>query len=665
MTNGGPPDMSASGANGARAASREGQTARGAAAEIVGDLTRSQARRWFAVLMLCTLGACVFQWHSRTGFEPIDCWVAQTAREMYEAGTFHGYIIPKFSGETRMQKSPGAYWAVCLTAWLRGGVVDEVSVRIPNTFATLLLVASVAWLVRHIAGRRAAIFAGFVTATSGVVLYWSGRGASDLGVTALMTLSLAALWIGSERAASARQRVSLWMLGYFAAGLAMLYKMPMPFVCIGVPVVLYVVLRRRWSILLSPWHLVGLVIFCLPWLPWALTTMQIEPSALHKWKVEYVDRATGELPNVEGQDKWYWSFYYVGIALAFAAPYFISVPGAIWRAMRDRERIDRNGAWFLLLWLAGLFLFFSAAAGKETRYFLPAMPPLLAMLGIELAAMFDPARPAAPRGDRVLSLTTIVLTPLMALAGAAGIYAIRQYGADDGDYSLREMLLAYALTAGLFCATAIAAAVLRERRRENLAFGAMVAGTWATWLAASATMLPLLGSQAPFRDFAVQLRDKLSAEEKATLRQIAQQDSRITWYSDVRYPRVIDQLKLLEMTGGKRNRDQEIEIVGAEMIRRLEGESLALFVATPGDYLMFFIKAPLELAKRGRAMPPTYTWIYANVGRWDHRYIVFGNKPPAWEAPKLEFAEKFEKKLTEVRDEAAELLRGAASRPAE
>src|SRR5439155_11758744 len=100
----------------------------------------------------------------------------------------------------------------------------------------------------------------------------------------------------------------------FAAGLAMLYKQPMPLLGVGLPAVLYVLLCNRWRIFASWWHVLGVVLFLLPWLPWwiALAGLQMQASAasgeatgflttLHKWRVEYIDRVTGDLPNIEEQ----------------------------------------------------------------------------------------------------------------------------------------------------------------------------------------------------------------------------------------------------------------------------------------------------------------------------------------------------------------------------
>jgi len=110
---------------------------------------------WFVALVGWTVLLSFYHLEGGAGLEPVEAWVAQPAREMHEnigamlaardeAGwQWRPIVIPEFCGETRMQKSPGAYWAVCLTSYLRGVPVDEVSARIPNGVAALLLVITI------------------------------------------------------------------------------------------------------------------------------------------------------------------------------------------------------------------------------------------------------------------------------------------------------------------------------------------------------------------------------------------------------------------------------------------------------------------------------------------------------------------------------------------
>lgn len=590
---------------------------------------------WFLALLSWTAIVAFYDLNGGAGFEPTDCWVAQTAREMrenFERDGWTGLVQPQFSGETRLAKSPGAYWAVLATSYARGTPVDEAATRIPNGIAALLMVASIFWLTRRIAGDRAAVFAGFAASASLMVLYHSHRGSSDLGTAALMTASLACLWVACEHQPRGGMRVPLLLAGYFAAGLAMLYKMPMPLACIGLPVLVYLLLHNRWRVLADRWHILGIVLFLLPWLPWVIAVEGAQPVALAKWWTEFFDRFTGELPNVAAQ-RTDWKLYllYVGVAFVFAAPFCLSIPGAIGRALASYRRLgestSRRGTSFLLLWFLSLLAFFTVAVGKETRYFLPAMPPLLALLGIELAAFFDPRRPARPVLDRIGVAAVCVLVPGLWVAAAIVIRPMLDKLAAVGGLSWAEIEGPFVAVAGIFSAGAIVSALLYAVRREEPSFGVLVATMYVTWMVGWPTLMPVVASQAAFKDFAAQLR-ALPREQRETLRSIAQQDPRIIWYGDVRFPRLIGQLELLAMQKGRRDPAFEERIYAERMIDELSSDALRLFVIGVEHYLRFQVAAPPALAREGRSMPATYIWRATRVGRYNQRYLLMSNQPP-------------------------------------
>ncbi|GMU84170.1 MAG: hypothetical protein AMXMBFR47_40400 [Planctomycetota bacterium] len=584
-------------------------------------------------------------------FEPTDAWVAQTAREMSESKDWTGYVVPHFSGELRLQKSPGAYWAACLVAWIRGTPIDEAAVRIPNGFAALLTVVSVFWLARRIAGDRAAVFAGFAAAASGVLLYWTHRGASDLGTASLMAASLACLWIALESEPRGWRQTLILLAGYLFAGLSMLYKMPMPLACVGIPVLAYLLIGRRWSVLKDWRHLAGLVLFLVPWLPWLIAFNTLESGAaaagggvdlwttLQKWRAEYWDRITGALPSVEDQaGDWQMYFLYIGVAFVFAVPFSLSIPGALVRGFRRSGEVDRRGQLFVTLWFLSLFAFFTAAAGKETRYLLPVMPPLFVLLGIELAAFFDPKGWRNPRLERIGAIAATVLT----LVGAvAGFFVVRRFigrHAEAMSFAWDQLALPLVVTLAIFSAGIVASAWLYAGGRRSASFGALVAMMWAGWLWVRPALMPIIGASPAFTDFGHQLRDRVPVEMRGSIFQVAQQDPRITWHSDVRFPRIVDQIELLKKQGGARTRAAEERIVAEAMIERLRGDAPVLLVCDPLSFVRFHSAEAADAMRAERVYrPKTYLWLVARTGRLDHRFVLFSNKPPPWPEPALPF----------------------------
>ncbi|MCA9244509.1 MAG: glycosyltransferase family 39 protein [Phycisphaerales bacterium] len=621
-------------------------------------------RAWLAALLGWSLLISTWNLGGAAGLQPVEAWVTQTAREMNEdiatmreraateGWSWRPIVIPSFGGEARLQKSPGAYYAVMLTAWLRGTHVDEVAGRIPNAIFAVMMTLVVFWLTLRIAGERSAVFAGFASASCGMLLHWSHSASSDLGVATWMTLSLASLWIGSETATGGK-RVALWMLGYFAAGMGMLYKMPLPLVCIGAPAVLYVVLRNRWRIFASWWHIVGLLVFLLPWLPWLLATLQLEELAPLKWRVEYWDRLTGALPTVEAQREN--AIFYLmplGAALLLCAPFTLSVPGAVVRGVRhvfsrgDYDDAHRNGVAFCLIWFLSLLAFFSAATGKETRYFLPMVPPLLVLLGMELAYFFDPRR----QGSDALRTIAIVIVAI-AVPTVLAVLGMKWWKM-RGPYmpaSLDEALPPFIGMVALFTIGTTVSAVLFRSNKAHASFGALVVAMWATYAFAWTYVLPFPLSQAPYTNFAQQLAS-LTPDQQSRLRQVAQQDPRHLWYSKVRYKRLIDQLDFLEEQNGLRDPRYERRRMGEEMVKWLESPDLALLVMAPLDYVEFQAFAPIELARAGRDMPPMHIWLQARYGDPTQRYVVVGNQRPAWPEPEL--PEQLQRFLAKARERA-------------
>jgi hypothetical protein len=92
------------------------------------------------------------------------------------------------------------------------------------------------------------------------------------------------------------------------------------------------------------------------------------------------------------------------------------------------------------------------------------------------------------------------------------------------------------------------------------------------------------------------------------------------------------------------------------MIRRLESDELALYVASAAHYNLFHAMARVELEQEGRTLPETYVWMIARKGHWGRRYVLFSNQPPPWEEPQLPagMVTHHEKLLAKLRQQAAE-----------
>lgn len=127
------------------------------------------------------------------------------------------------------------------------------------------------------------------------------------------------------------------------------------------------------------------------------------------------------------------------------------------------------------------------------------------------------------------------------------------------------------------------------------------------------------------------------------------QDSRLIWYGDLRIPRLIDQLALLEEQRGRGGRTLAYEErrYGEEMLRRLRESEPILILAGLPDYLKFRVVAGEELAARGETFPGAYLWLQTRYGHEDKHFVLFGNRPPPYPQPALRLSDEVRRKLAE------------------
>lgn len=584
---------------------------------------------WLAALIAWTLFLSCYDLGGGAAFEQTDCWVAQTAREMQASGR---WLVPQFSGEIRLHKSPGAYWAVMLASKLLGGPVDEVAARLPNALAVVMLVAAVFLFTRSLAGDRAAIFAGFAASSSVLCLYGSHKAASDVGLTALCTVALMCWWVAANSDPSWPWRGALWCMAYLAAGLGMLHKLPMPIIHVALPVACYVVLRRRWSVLASWWHVLGIVLFLLPWVPWVAAILKTEPQAIVRWRTETLDRFTGDLPLAQEQAHWQYYLLYLVPPLFWTVPYTLSLPGAFRRAFTAGESRLRDGLQFMVICFVSQLAFLTLSVGKESRYLMPAIPPLFVLLGCELARFFHTESDVPSRRVRWSVRAVWVFVPMVLLAG---LLALRKWAKADQVYSFAQVWPAYLVAVAIFAAGACTAAWLYQRRSGNASFAVLVMTMWAMWLWMWPRLLPMMANQAPSIDAARQIVTRLPADMQAKLKFVGSQDAQLIWYGNLRIPRVLQFMDQVAKEGGKRSQAAEERAVAEAMIRDLASSEPVLLVSPRFYYVRFLREAPAALAAQGQAMPRTYVWLESSVGAKAKRTVVFGNQPPPWPEPEV------------------------------
>ena len=188
-------------------------------------------KRALAVLGLLALLALAFQ-GSRGLWEPDEGRYSAIALTMLRSGD---WSLPRLNGEPFLDKPPLLFWS------LAGGIAlagqNEWGVRLPLAIFFLAAAFAIARLGRALWDDRTGWLAAGVWGVSLMPFLAANVATPDLA----LSCCIAFIWLGvvrAERAATARELWSSWLLAGLAAGLGMLAKGPALFVFLP-PLMLY------------------------------------------------------------------------------------------------------------------------------------------------------------------------------------------------------------------------------------------------------------------------------------------------------------------------------------------------------------------------------------------------------------------------------------------
>jgi 4-amino-4-deoxy-L-arabinose transferase-like glycosyltransferase len=288
---------------------------------------------------------------------------ASIGREMARSGD---WVTPHLWNEAWFEKPPLLYWMTA--AGNLAGLGPDLAGRLPVALLSAAFLFLYWWCLKAEFGRRAALFATMVLATSAAWVAFSRVGVTDLPMAALFS---AAMLLGLRWLSTGERR--LLALAAFFLGLAVLAKGLVP-LALSLP--LLWAGRKR----LRDWgHLVPLAIFFLTAAPWyILCTLRNGPVFLTEffWK-HHLDRFSSGV-GLHEQPFW----FYLPVLVAGLFPWSPTLVALIRRGLYSDP-----GRRFLLLWAGFGLVFFSASAGKLPGYLLPLFPALAALLGIALDEM--------------------------------------------------------------------------------------------------------------------------------------------------------------------------------------------------------------------------------------------------------------------------------------
>jgi 4-amino-4-deoxy-L-arabinose transferase-like glycosyltransferase len=330
------------------------------------------------------------------------------AWEMLRSGD---WLTPMLNGQPFFHKPPLFYWITAGALGLFGQ--HEWAARAAPLLGAWAAACALFWTLRRWSSPAMAWAAW--TALLVQPLFFVGAQFANLDMLVAGCIA-SALLLGADAALSfeaGRPWRRVLLLAYLAAALGVLAKGLIGLVLPGLPLLLWLALRRRWTTLRTLFWLPGLLLLAALTVPWFLAEEARYPGFLHFFfVVQHFQRFAGAgFNNVQP----FW-FYAALLAL-------LSLPWLPWLSRLVRRSVWREGGagdlrWLMLIWLGVVLLFFSLPRSKLVGYIFPLLPALAALmadawlLGAQRSALQRRAWQWVSAGAALTSVAAVVALTL-------------------------------------------------------------------------------------------------------------------------------------------------------------------------------------------------------------------------------------------------------------
>jgi 4-amino-4-deoxy-L-arabinose transferase-like glycosyltransferase len=344
------------------------------------DVAMGSHARACAMLVAASLIAFLPGFFQLPPIDRDEARFAQASKQMVESGD---YVDIRFQDEVRYKKPVGIYWlqAAAVKAGSALGVPRAHTTiwlyRLPSLAGAISAVLLTYWAALAFVGRRAALLAALMMASS-IVLGVEARLAKTDAV--LLACSVAAMgamariYLTQRRAPETPPGWRLPAILWTAMAAGVLIKGPLILMFVGLTAIALSILDRsaRWALALRPFSgFIWMLLLVLPWFA-AIVLRSGDSFFEQAFGHDMLAKVTGGQEAHGAPPGYYvllfWVTFWPGAVLAgLAAP-------AIWRARRE------PGAQFLLAWLIPSWIVFEAVITKLPHYVLPLYPAIAILI---------------------------------------------------------------------------------------------------------------------------------------------------------------------------------------------------------------------------------------------------------------------------------------------
>ncbi len=357
-----------------------------------------------AVILALSLAVCFFHLGSFGLWEPDEARYAEIAREMLQSGNL---LVPHLNYVAYVEKPPLLYWMTTLSFWIFG--VSEFAARLPVALSAIAGILATYFFALRAFGRRHAILAGAILATTPLYALMAQVLTTDMTLTALVTIATFSLYLH-------RNEGGRWCwIAYVAMGLAVMTKGPVGAALPILSMLVWLALNHELRGAIAKFRAIpGLLLTILIAAPWFVAmTIRLPGFADFYFIGEHLRRVFET--DYSHSEAFY---FYVPVLAVGLMPWSLLVPFLTWRA------VPRNPARSYCVVAATVTVIaFSCASAKLIPYVLPAVPPLAVLIADGLASLAWPSADSCAALRVPDSRILIESGPMLALSGAGVIIA--------------------------------------------------------------------------------------------------------------------------------------------------------------------------------------------------------------------------------------------------
>ncbi len=363
-------------------------------------------------------------------WNPDEPRYAQVAREMLQG---EGWIIPHLNSAVYYDKPPLLFWLIAGAAKVIGGM-NETAARLPSAFFGLCTIILVFFFGKRLFDKRTGFFAALVLATCGEFFWLARRADLDITLTFFTTLAILLFYVGFQQKG---WRYLYYLLAYGVMAVGFFTKLYPALIVPFFAVAGYFLWQRRYRFFFDPAHLPGICLFAALVGGW-LYLAYVQGGEDYLLGLLFQKTASTFFVTHGHREPF---FYYLWNFPANFLPWTLFVPSAIIYGLKVKEKKE---IFFLFLWFALVFIFFSLAQAKRELYILPAYPAAALVIGKFWAEVGG-----KKEGDsRLLSWPLLLMLAILFIAGIAAPFLVPIFAHRYLSHALELGLASAAIFAG-------------------------------------------------------------------------------------------------------------------------------------------------------------------------------------------------------------------------